>query len=170
MKKAGGRGRKSSVAREARPDYPWPSSPAVSAAMRGNLRVDTRPEMLIRSALHERGLRYRKHLRISLGRGSVCPDVVFPKARVAVFVDGCFWHRCPEHGVQPRFNPGYWDPKLERNTRRDQFVTEALKQAGWTVVRVWEHEPVQQAAEWIASVVRASANLRASIRGGERDG
>lgn len=130
--------------------YPSPSSPAASAVMQANRGRDTKPEVRLRSALHRLGLRFRKGLRISTASVSVRPDIVFTKLRVAVFVDGCFWHSCPVHGTSPRSNSNYWIPKLQRNTERDAVVNEALSQAGWRVIRVWEHEDVEVAAERIA--------------------
>lgn len=87
-----------------------------------------------------------------LESGSARPDVVFPRARVAVFVDGCFWHRCPEHCQMPKANRDYWEPKLTRNVERDREADAALKSAGWTVLRFFEHVPVTEAA----GIVRAA--------------
>lgn len=82
-------------------------------------------------------------------------DIVFSRARVAVFVDGCFWHRCPEHGSKPRSNSGYWQAKLDRNIDRDRRNDEILSAAGWCVVRIWEHEDAGEAAEKISGIVKA---------------
>ena len=79
---------------------------------------------------------------------------MFPRAHVAVFVDGCFWHGCPDHGVSPRVNSDYWRPKLERNRARDQETDAALKTAGWVVVRAWEHEDPAVVAERVQAAVR----------------
>ena len=130
--------------------YPEPSSAAASKVGRANRRHDTKPELRLRSALHGRGLRFRKDLLVRAGEVRVHPDVVFTKARIAVFVDGCFWHSGPEHGTIPRSNQDYWLPKLESNRRRDERVTEALKADGWTVFRAWEHEDPDDVAERIA--------------------
>jgi len=81
-------------------------------------------------------------------------DIVFRRARVAVFVDGCFWHGCPQHFVAPRTNANYWGPKIERNHQRDLVVNRTLTAAGWTVLRVWEHEDVAAAASNLAAIVR----------------
>jgi DNA mismatch endonuclease (patch repair protein) len=109
--------------------------------------------MAIRSALHQQGLRFRKHA-IPL-KGLRCrADIVFPRERVAVFVDGCFWHGCPEHGRRPKTNPAYWDAKIARNAQRDSRNNALLQEAGWEVVRVWEHEPVETAAARIEALVR----------------
>lgn len=137
--------------------YPTPSSSAVSRLMRGNRGTDTAPEVRLRLALHGRGLRYRKHERLEAGGIRVRPDLLFGRARVAVFVDGCYWHRCPDHGTRPRANVDYWDPKLARNVERDGRVDEALAGAGWTVVRLWEHEvrgDLARSVEVVESVVR----------------
>lgn len=134
--------------------YPEPSSAAVTAVMKGNRKRDTRPEVRLRSALHHAGLRFRKDRLIAAGNLVVRADVVFPRARVVVFSDGCFWHACPEHGTSPQSNVGYWTPKLARNVERDRRVDEALREAGWIVMRVWEHESPEQAAERVARVAR----------------
>ena len=121
--------------------------------MQGNRGHDTRPEVALRSALHRRGLRFFKNRR-PVASISCRADIVFPRARLAVFVDGCFWHRCPDHGVMPDKNRDYWQAKLERNVARDRRNDEALEEAGWRVVRVWEHEDVETAADRLASVAR----------------
>src|SRR5262245_55833621 len=105
--------------------------------MLANRRRNTRPEVRLRSALHGHGLRYRVDHKIGSGRSAPRPDVVFTQARVAVFVDGCFWHGCPEHGTQPRTNSDYWRAKLARNRQRDEANTAMLESQGWSVVRVW---------------------------------
>ena len=135
------------------PDYPFPSSAGRSANMRGNRRTDTKPELALRHALHQLGYRYRKDYRLDLDGGRrVRPDIAFTARKVAVFVDGCFWHACPEHGSKPRNNEWYWGPKLLRNVERDRANDTALVLAGWSVIRLWEHVPLDQA---IATVVTA---------------
>src|SRR5262249_30770296 len=96
---------------------------------------DTGPELALRRALWKSGLRFRVHYALP-GR----PDIAFPVKKVAVFVDGCFWHGCPEHGVKPRSNVHFWADKLKKNTARDQAVAKALEKLGWKIVRFWEHE------------------------------
>lgn len=141
--------------------YPHPTSQAASSVMRGNRKRDTRPEVRLRSALHRRGLRFFKDRRIE-GEGlRVRGDVVFPRNRVAVFVDGCFWHGCPDHGNTPRANSSYWVPKLARNKERDREQTAALEARGWTVIRIWEHVPPDEAADFVQATVR-SPKSRAS--------
>ena len=120
--------------------------------MQANRRTGTKPEVALRSALHAAGYRFRKDFRIDAEGVRVRPDIVFTRRKVAVFVDGCFWHVCPEHGRQPTTNEWYWTPKLQRNLQRDSEVNYALESAGWTVVRVWEHQPLQAV---VADVERA---------------
>lgn len=121
--------------------------------MRAIKRTGTKPELALRSALHRRGYRFRKDYRLDLAPGTrVRPDIAFTARRVAVFVDGCFWHVCPEHGRDPTVNEWYWAPKLRRNMERDRAADAALAAAGWQVVRVWEHESLDAA---IAAVVAA---------------
>lgn len=133
---------------------PGPSSSAASATMRANRRRDTKPELRLRSALHRRGWRYRVDFPVVTQNRRVRPDIVFTKRRVAVFVDGCFWHSCPTHGQQPRANASYWESKLRSNVDRDRSDTMSLERAGWTVVRVWEHEHVMDAVSAVEAVLR----------------
>jgi DNA mismatch endonuclease (patch repair protein) len=107
--------------------------------MQANRSRDTQPELELRSALHRGGLRFFTHRR-PYSDFRCRADVVFPRLRVAVFIDGCFWHRCPKHGTSPRANAKYWRPKLARNVARDRAVDTELAGAGWTVLRVWEHD------------------------------
>jgi DNA mismatch endonuclease (patch repair protein) len=121
--------------------------------MRANRRKDTKPELALRRALHGQGYRYRKDYRLDLAGGArVRPDIAFTARKVAVFVDGCFWHGCPQHGSRPAVNVWYWEPKLRRNAERDRLADAALAAAGWAVVRVWEHESLDAA---VASVIDA---------------
>ncbi|MFR9729487.1 very short patch repair endonuclease [Saccharopolyspora sp. MS10] len=125
---------------------PVPASEGRSRNMKANRRSDTKPEIALRSALHRLGYRYRKDFRLLLDGGvRVKPDIVFTVRKVAIFVDGCFWHVCPEHGRQPASNEWYWTPKLAKNVERDRLVSAALERAGWRVVRIWEHEPLAAA-------------------------
>ena len=125
--------------------YPNPSSAAATAVMRGNRKRDTLPELAVRSALHRDGLRFRKHYRVVGVGQTVEVDVCFTRQRLALLIDGCFWHGCPQHGTTPRTNSAYWGPKIERNRARDQAVDAALTAAGWHVMRVWEHESAESA-------------------------
>lgn len=136
-----------------RAPYPNPTSAAASRIGRGNRRTGTKPEMLVRSALHRRGLRFRKDHLIRASGVTVRPDVVFTRRMVAVFVDGCFWHSCPAHQVVPKSNTDYWVPKFQANAARDQRVDAALHAEGWLVVRIWEHEDPEEAAMKVEQVV-----------------
>jgi DNA mismatch endonuclease, patch repair protein len=131
--------------------------------MLGNKRVDTRPEKALRGALHAAGYRFRKDHRLDLGRVKARPDIAFTRVRLAVFVDGCYWHCCPEHGSQPMANADYWTPKLARNVERDREHDQALWQAGWTVVRLWEHVPLHEAVATIKAAYLSSEAER-SVR------
>ncbi|MFY1654006.1 very short patch repair endonuclease [Solwaraspora sp. WMMB762] len=122
---------------------PVPLDAATSARLRRQPRTSTKPELLLRRELHRRGLRFRIHDARLPGR----PDVVFTRARLAVFVDGCFWHCCPEHGTLPRNNRDWWQAKLDRNVARDRAKDAALADLGWTVLHVWEHEATAAAAD-----------------------
>ncbi len=126
------------------------------AVMRGNRSTDTLPELGLRRNLHRRGLRFRIGLRLRTPFGWVRPDIVFTKRKVAVFVDGCFWHACPEHLVHSLTNQTYWRTKLDSNVRRDAHVTAALAAGGWRVLRIWEHdvkESSERAADGVAKWV-----------------
>lgn len=151
------------VVRAARP-VPAPTLPdrvggfAASAGVRRKMqrqpRRDTNCELALRRELHRRGLRYRVDVALpELGRRRRV-DVVFPRRRVAVLVDGCFWHGCPTHGTRPRANAGWWAEKITRNRRRDADTSAVLLGAGWVVLRVWEHEDVTAAADAVAQAVR----------------
>jgi DNA mismatch endonuclease (patch repair protein) len=121
--------------------------------MLGN-RSESAIERALRSELHRRGLRFRKH--VSPLRGFRCKtDITFPRQKVAVFVDGCFWHRCPEHGSRPKANASWWKTKLDANVARDKRNDRALRGAGWIVLRFWTHVPVEEMADQIASVVQS---------------
>ncbi|MFD3727872.1 very short patch repair endonuclease [Streptomyces sp. NPDC058671] len=136
------------------PENSSASSMSVRAVMTANKGKDTKPELLLRSALHRRGLRYRVGIR-PLPNLRRTADVVFPKAKVAVFVDGCFWHGCPQHYRPAKKQGQKWQEKIQANRERDATTNIALKEAGWAVVRVWEHEEVDDAAERIEDIVSA---------------
>jgi DNA mismatch endonuclease (patch repair protein) len=115
---------------------------------------DTRPEIQIRRLLHARGLRYRVDRSVLAGVRRRA-DIVFPAVRVVVFVDGCFWHGCPEHATWPKSNAEFWREKIETNKRRDRDTDQRLVAAGWRVVHVWEHENAAEAADRVESLVCA---------------
>lgn len=124
--------------------------------MQANRRRDTGPELRVRSLLHGAGLRYR----VDIPPLSTLPnraDIVFTRSHVAVFIDGCYWHGCPEHYRLPRVNSNYWAPKIEGNRARDRRVDQALVDAGWTVLRFWEHEPPDEIAAEVIRCVRATS-------------
>ena len=114
----------------------------------------TRAEIDLRRALHAKGLRYRLHLPL-LTKPSRVADIVFSGAKVAVFVDGCFWHGFPEHASWPKNNADFWREKIETNRSRDADTDQRLHALGWATVRVWEHENASQAAIRIAELVDA---------------
>jgi DNA mismatch endonuclease (patch repair protein) len=121
--------------------------------MQGNRSRDTTPEIELRRLVHSSGLRYRVNAR-PLPSVRRTADMVFRPAKVAVFVDGCFWHRCPDHATDPKTNSDYWKPKLERNVERDRETDRLLAESGWLSIRIWEHEDLSQAALQIAKTVR----------------
>lgn len=130
------------------PRGPQPSSPEALRRMQRQRRADTKPELALRKELHRRGLRYRVDVRVLPGLRRRA-DIVFPGRRVAVFVDGCFWHACPEHGTSPKANAAWWRDKLKGNVQRDRDTDRRLEEAGWTPVRIWEHEDPGRAADLV---------------------
>ena len=122
--------------------------------MQATRRRDTAAEIAVRHLLHARGLRYRVDREVLPGIRRRA-DIVFVTARVAVFVDGCFWHSCPRHRTSPKANAAWWAAKLAENRRRDAHTNRRLRNAGWHVVRVWEHEAPSKAAARIVTIVRA---------------
>lgn len=136
--------------------HPGASSRAVSERMSQARRRDTKPEVDVRRLLHARGLRYRVTYPVpGLARRTI--DIAFTRAKVAVFLDGCFWHSCPEHRTSPRSNADWWRTKLERNAARDTETTAALEADGWTVLRFWEHESPEEIAAAVHGVVAGAA-------------
>lgn len=129
------------MARKSAP--PAPLDGATSTRLRRQPRASTKPELALRRELHRRGLRFRVNHAALPGR----PDVALTRVRVAVFVDGCFWHCCPEHGTLPRNNREWWQDKLDRNVARDRAKDAALADLGWTVLHIWEHEAPGAAAD-----------------------
>jgi DNA mismatch endonuclease (patch repair protein) len=148
------RGRTVRVAAGVEVPYPEPTSEVATKIGRANRRVGTKPEIALRSELHRRGLRFRKDLLVRVPSAKARVDVVFPKRRIAIFVDGCFWHVCPVHSSTPKSNLDYWGPKLRANVERDRRLDEAFSADGWVVVRVWEHEDIASAATTIEELVR----------------
>ncbi|MFI6561863.1 very short patch repair endonuclease [Streptomyces sp. NPDC050534] len=137
----------------------WASSDAARATMQANRSRDTRPELALRRAVHALGLRYRVSVRPlpSLRRTA---DLVFTRAKVAVFLDGCFWHGCPDHHTVAATNSGYWQEKVRRNRERDRDTNLRLTEAGWLVLRIWEHEDPDEAAVRVKEAVRDRLPVR----------
>ncbi|WP_406483248.1 very short patch repair endonuclease [Streptomyces sp. NBC_01615] len=112
---------------------------------------DTAPEIAVRRLLHAAGLRYRVNVPVpGMPRRTI--DIAFGKAKIAIFLDGCFWHGCPEHATQPKANAEWWRAKLDKNMLRDRETTQHLEDAGWTVLRFWEHEDPATVARCVADV------------------
>lgn len=109
--------------------------------------TNTKPELLLRKALWRKGLRYRLKSELP-GK----PDIVLSRYKVAIFVDGCFWHSCPEHGSLPESNTSFWKKKIARNVERDHEVNALLEQNGWRIIRIWEHE-IKQSIEKVVERV-----------------
>jgi DNA mismatch endonuclease, patch repair protein len=135
--------------------------------MQGNRGRDTKPEMEVRRRLHRLGLRYRVCMR-PLRTDRRTADIVFRRLQVAVFVDGCFWHRCPEHGTNPASNVEFWQAKLARNVARDRDFDECLAKEGWTVLRFWEHMDPDTVVETVFGVVRQRMELHLRSGGEQR--
>lgn len=134
---------------------PEPLDDAIRRRMKRQRRRDTDLELAVRRALHGRGHRYRVDHRMEptlRSRG----DIVFTRKRVVVYVDGCFWHGCPEHATAPKNNADWWREKLAANVARDRRVDAQLTELGWRVVRVWEHEEPEAAVDRIEAVLSAA--------------
>ncbi|MFK4270413.1 very short patch repair endonuclease [Streptomyces milbemycinicus] len=134
------------------PEGSWASSEARRRNMQAIRSRDTKPERLIRRLVHAQGFRYRVAAR-PLPDLRRTADMVFRPAKVAVFIDGCYWHGCPEHYVPPRTNSGYWSGKVTTNITRDRDTDQRLAEAGWTVLRFWEHQSPDACALTIAATV-----------------
>jgi len=131
---------------------PKPSSISARNRMKATKPRDTAPEKALRSELYKKGLRYRVDARPikELNRRA---DIVFRSTKVAIFVDGCFWHGCPIHGTQAKANAEFWKNKIRQNQMRDEDTSKRLKKAGWRVVRVWEHENPEKTSDKIYNVI-----------------
>lgn len=135
------------------PEGSWASSAARRRNMQAIRSRDTKPEQQIRRLVHAEGLRYRVSARPLIGLRRTA-DMVFRPTKVAVFIDGCYWHGCPEHYVPPKTNSGYWSQKVLLNMERDRDTDKQLSEAGWLVLRFWEHESSDVCANEITAVVR----------------
>ncbi len=131
---------------------PAPSSDAALKRMKAAKPRDTVPEKALRSALFKKGVRYKIDARPvkELNRRA---DIVFRSAKVAIFVDGCFWHGCPIHGTQAKANAEFWKNKIKQNQIRDEDTNKQLKKAGWRVIRVWEHKNPEKASQKIYNII-----------------
>jgi len=134
-----------------------PPSQARSRNMAAVKRSDTRPELDLRRALHAEGYRFRKDHAIRIDGRLIRPDIVFTRKRIAIFVDGCFWHGCPLHGETPASNINFWKQKLTANVARDRAQDSLLGTADWTVLRIWEHVPTSDALAEVVSLIERSA-------------
>lgn len=142
-----------------------PVNETTSARMAGQRQRDTAPELALRRVLHRVGLRFRvDHSLPGIPRRRA--DVVFTRVRLAVFVDGCFWHDCPEHGTRPKSRAVWWEEKLRRNVERDRDTDARLAEAGWAVLRFWEHEDMELAALEVQRAYRCLSVARWSRQGG----
>lgn len=131
------------------------TDPRTSLRMSRQRRRDTDAEMVLRRLLHARGLRYRVNRPLP-GMPRRRADIVFPLQRVVVFVDGCFWHGCPDHKTMPKKNGAWWEAKLRGNIARDRETDRYLGELGWTVVRIWEHDDPERAADRVETAVRST--------------
>lgn len=132
-------------------------APATRRTMQANRGRDTGPELAIRSILHSRGLRFRVNQPLPFDRRRRA-DLTFPRVGLYVFVDGCFWHRCPEHFVEPKTRAEFWLTKIDGNHRRDLDTRRRLEEIGATVIRVWEHTDPHQAADEVERAYRLLAS------------
>jgi DNA mismatch endonuclease, patch repair protein len=136
----------------------WASSPQARARMQAQRARDTAPELAVRRLLHRAGLRYRinyaplPHIRSRA-------DIVFLRARVAVFIDGCFWHSCPLHASQPKSNEERWARKLARNRERDAQTNQLLSDAGWLPIRIWEHQDASAVVDDLITIIQGRCTL-----------
>lgn len=126
--------------------------------MRGNRRRDTQPELLVRRLVHAAGLRYRVDFAPLPDRRRLRADLVFTRARIAVFIDGCFWHGCPDHHRPAKTNAPFWTEKIAANCRRDILTNDYLEASGWTVLRFWEHENPNAVTATILATVRGDCD------------
>jgi len=143
---------------------PIPPSPATRSRMQAQVRQHTLPEVAVRRALYARGLRYRLHLQVP-GASRRRIDIAFRRERVAVFVDGCFWHGCPEHSKDTRVNTTWWAAKRAGTAARDADTNRRLTEVGWVVVRCWEHEDPYAVAARVAAIVRSRRSSTTLVPG-----
>lgn len=133
-------------------------APGTRRSMLANRRRDTKPEVAVRRLLHARGIRFRIDYPIGTRERSIRVDIVLPRAKLAIFIDGCFWHGCPEHGTMPERNRDYWEPKIARNRERDLHQTRLIGEEGWRVLRFWTHESPEAICDQIAASVERGSD------------
>lgn len=136
----------------------WASSPAVRRNMQANRGRDTTPELAVRSLLHARGFRYRVNVPLAFDRRRRA-DITFSRVRLAVFIDGCYWHGCPQHFQLPKTNTTFWRAKIAGNQSRDAETDAALHASGWNVLRFWEHEHPEQVVDAVIRCYRHLSSL-----------
>ena len=152
-------------------DRPKPSSYTAQQTMKANRRRDTRAELAVRRLLHRAGARYRVDYAPDPADRRRKADIVFTRARIAVFIDGCFWHGCPQHYIPPKSNADYWLPKIEGNRKRDADPSAHLKAVRWRVLRFWEHEdPVAIVEQILQELIAARKGGSAAARQAEETG
>lgn len=145
-----------------------PSSPDVSARMSRQTNRDTGAERAVRQLLHASGYRYRIHYPVpGMRRRKI--DIAFTRSRLAVLIDGCFWHGCPAHATAPKANAEWWRQKLDRNIERDRETTAQLLSEGWTVMRFWEHESPEAVLRQVATAVDRERASRRKLNTKGRD-
>ena len=138
-----------------------PSSPEASRRMAKVRQKGTGAEIALRRDLYRRGLRYRVDFEVLKIPRRVA-DIAFPGLRIAIFIDGCFWHGCPEHATWPKQNAEFWRQKIEANCARDTDTNERLRNIGWTVLRFWEHEPPTEAVDIVVKMVAMGRSKRSA--------
>ncbi len=134
------------------PEKPVPSSLAALHRMQAVKHRDTAPEIALRSLLHKSGLRFRVNVKL-VSAVNTRADIVFKSRKIAIFIDGCFWHGCPKHGTKAKANAEFWNAKIKNNQERDKKVTKELRKYGWKVIRVWEHEVTERACDKIIKFI-----------------
>ena len=139
-------------------------APGTRRSMISNRRRDTNPELTVRRLLHAEGFRFRVDYPIRTAERTIRVDIAFPRARIAILIDGCFWHGCPEHGTMPRHNRDYWEPKIARNRARDQRQVQSLAEAGWQALRFWTHEQPDEISRRIGEAVAIGRRDRTNRR------
>lgn len=137
------------------PPAPAAGSLTIRAKMQAQKAKDTKPEVALRRELHRRGIRFRKSGPLP-GMPRRSADIMWSGRKVAVFIDGCYWHGCPEHFHTPKTNTEWWLAKIRRNQNRDASTTAALEERGWKVLRLWEHVPTTEAADLVEKVLAST--------------